>query len=111
VRGGAARAPPPEHPTREIEGPDRSALPALSRRGVFIETEHPLDIGARVELRIQIQDTGEVIEIPVEVVSQNLGPGFEREPWGMGLRFRDAGPEVEKQIEELYERAVREAAG
>jgi uncharacterized protein (TIGR02266 family) len=88
-----------------------SLMTNLSRRGVFVETEHPLDIGTRVELRIQIQDTGETIEVPAEVVSQNLGPGFESEPPGMGMRFRDAGPEVEKRIDELYQRALREAAG
>jgi Tfp pilus assembly protein PilZ len=86
-----------------------SLMTNLNRRGVFVETEHSLDIGTRVELRIQIQDTGEIIQVPAEVVSQNLGPGFESQPPGMGMRFRDASPEDEKRIDELYQRALREA--
>jgi hypothetical protein len=35
------------------------------------------------------------------------GPEFEANKQGMGLRFLDAGPDVAKQIDELYERSVR----
>ena len=88
-----------------------SLMTNLSRRGVYVETEHPLEIGTCVDLRIRVQDTDQVIEIPAEVVSRNLGPGLRGGPPGMGMRFRDAAPEVEKQIDELYERVMREAAG
>jgi uncharacterized protein (TIGR02266 family) len=87
-----------------------SLMTNLSRRGVFVATEHPAEVGTRVELRIQIEDTGEVIEIPAEAVSCNLGPRFENEPPGMGLRFRDASPEVEQQIDRLYEKVMRGTA-
>jgi Tfp pilus assembly protein PilZ len=88
-----------------------SLMTNLSRRGLFVATEHLLDIGTRLELRIQIGDTGEVIELPAEVVSHNLGPGFENDSPGMGMSFRDASPGVEKQMAKLYERALQKAAG
>lgn len=88
-----------------------SLMTNLSRRGVFVATEHPLEIGTCVELRVQIEDTGELIEVPAEVVSCNPGPRLGNEPPGMGLRFHDAGPEVEQQIDRLYEKLMRGTAG
>jgi hypothetical protein len=45
--------------------------------------------------------------VPVEVVSVGVGPQFAANRQGMGLRFLDADPDVEKQIRVLYEQAVR----
>ncbi len=79
----------------------------LSRRGVFVQTEHLLEIGMRFELRIHVDDPPQDIAVRVEVVSQNVGPSYvSREP-GIGLRFLDADAEAEKQLDELYERLVR----
>jgi type IV pilus assembly protein PilZ len=84
-----------------------SLMTNLSRRGVFVRTEHPLEIGTRFELRIHVDDPPQDIAIAVEVVSQNVGPSYaSREP-GMGLRFLDADAEAEKHLDELYERLVR----
>jgi uncharacterized protein (TIGR02266 family) len=85
----------------------RSLMANLSRRGVFVRTEHLLEIGTRFELRIHVDDPPQDIAVRVEVVSQNVGPSYvSREP-GMGLRFLDVDSDVEKQLDELYERLVR----
>ncbi|MDH3521116.1 MAG: PilZ domain-containing protein, partial [Myxococcales bacterium] len=85
----------------------RSLMTNLSRKGVFVRTAHPLEIGARFELRIHVEDPPHDIAIPVEVVSQNVDARFSSSASGMGLRFLEADPEVEKQLAELYERLVR----
>jgi Tfp pilus assembly protein PilZ len=98
----------------------------LSRGGVFIATDRPAEIGtrlelrihiedtgeeiARLELRIHIEDTGEEIDVPGQVVSQNVGPNFESGQCGMGLRFLEMKPEVGRKVEALYERKLKEAA-
>jgi len=85
----------------------RSLMTNLSRKGVFVRTPQPLEIGERFELRIHVEDPPHEIVAPVEVVSQNVGPRLASPEPGMGLRFLEAGPEVEKAINELYERVVR----
>jgi len=85
----------------------RSLMTNLSRRGVFVRTEHLLEIGTRFHLRIHVDDPPQDIAIQVEVVSLNLGPSYDSHESGMGLRLLDADDEVEKQLDELYERLVR----
>jgi Tfp pilus assembly protein PilZ len=85
----------------------RSLMTNLSRKGVYLQTPHLLEIGERFALNIHVEDPPHDISIPVEVVSQNVGPGFPHDPPGMGLRFLDADPEVAKLIDEIYERLLR----
>jgi uncharacterized protein (TIGR02266 family) len=87
-----------------------SLMTNLSRGGVFIATDRPAEIGTRLELRIHIEDTGEEIDVPGQVVSQNVGPNFESGQCGMGLRFLEMKPEVGRKVEALYERKLKEAA-
>ncbi len=88
-----------------------SLITNLSRGGVFVATDRPAEIGTRLELRLHIEESGEEIDVPAAVVSQNVGPNLESECSGMGLRFLEMKPEVAQQIEALYERKLREAAG
>lgn len=85
----------------------RSLMDNLSRRGLFVRTEHLLEIGTRFELRIHVDDPPQDVAIQVEVVSHNLGPSFDNRESGMGLRILEADDEVEKQLDEIYERLVR----
>ena len=83
-----------------------SLMTNLSRRGVFIETEHPLEIGAKLELRIQVGRPDRELIVPAEVVSHGIGPrlSFQR---GMGLRIHELDPETDAQLADLYERLVK----
>ena len=82
----------------------------LSRGGLFVHTEHLVEIGTRVELSIRIDETGEVISLPAEVVSQNAGPQLAGDQQGMGLRFLDMEDADRKRVEDLYEHALISAA-
>jgi uncharacterized protein (TIGR02266 family) len=81
----------------------------VSRGGVFIVTDDALDIGTRFELRIQLEKTGESIDVPVEVVSQNARPDRATFEPGMGLRFCEMTPEAREKIDELYELVLAQA--
>lgn len=82
----------------------------LSRGGVFVATDDPLELGTRLELRLTVEETGKQIEVPAEVVSQNVGPDLRPDQRGMGLRFTELDAEAARQIAELYERALERAA-
>jgi len=83
----------------------------LSRGGLFVETDSPAELGTRVQLGIQIEESGEKIDVPAEVVSVNARPGSAAQQHGMGLRFLEMKPEVAEKFETFYERKLREAAG
>jgi len=89
---------------------EKSLMTNLSRGGVFIATDRPAEIGTRLELRLHIEDSGEEIDVPGEVVSRNVGPDFESGRSGMGLRFLEMEPETARKVEALYERKLGEAA-
>jgi uncharacterized protein (TIGR02266 family) len=88
----------------------RSLMTNLSRGGLFVATQEVLEIGARLQLRLNIEETETVLEVPVEVVSQNVGPDFASDQHGMGMRFLDLDDATRKQIDALYERKLKEAA-
>lgn len=80
-------------------------LTNFSRKGVFVETPHPAEIGTRFELRVLVSKPAHELTLPVEVVSHGLGPRLD-ERAGMGLRILEVGPDVEKQLDDLYARLV-----
>jgi uncharacterized protein (TIGR02266 family) len=88
----------------------RSLMTNLSHGGVFLRTEDLVELGTRLELCIHIDESGQDIRVRAEVVSHNVGPAFESDEHGMGLRFLDMDEATQKQIEELYEQSVRELA-
>ena len=89
---------------------EQSLMTNLSRGGVFVATEHVPEIGTRFDLRLAIGKKGRELVVPVEVVSQNIGPRFERGRKGMGLRFLELDPETRREIDDLYEKALKDHA-
>jgi len=87
-----------------------SLMTNLSRGGVFIATERPPAIGSSLELRIDVAETGERIDVPAEVVTVNVGPHFAQALRGMGLRFRPTSEDMQRKLDELYEGQLKEAA-
>jgi len=88
----------------------QSLLTNLSRGGLFVETDHLLRIGTRMDLLIRIEEGDETLQIPVEVVSHNVGPQMKGGRRGMGVSFLPLSPEEQKRIDDLYERSLRRAA-
>jgi uncharacterized protein (TIGR02266 family) len=87
-----------------------SLMTNLSRGGLFISTERPAEIGTSLLLRIDVAETGDRIEVPAEVVSLNVGPDLVRSGRGMGLRFKPACEEMQRKLDDLYERQLKAAA-
>ncbi len=86
-----------------------SRMTNISRGGLFIATKDPFEIGTRFELQIHVEESGSVLEVPVQVVCQNVGPDFQADS-GMGVRFLDLDPEQEKRLLDLYEKSLNEHA-
>lgn len=80
----------------------------LGRGGLFVATEHLIPIGTRLTLRIELSASGEILELPAAVACHNLDPQFQNRS-GMGMRFLDLTPEMEKRLDDLYEGALRRA--
>ena len=74
-------------------------LQNISEMGIFIRTDHPLNVGTRMRLRFQTDDDddplvlqGEVTWInPFKTDGDNLNPG-------MGVRFVDLTPATREQV-------------
>lgn len=82
----------------------------LSRGGLFVVTDHRVEIGTRLALRVRIDETGEELAIPAEVASHNTGARLKPSTPGMGMRFLELPSDVRKKIDDLYERAGLTAA-
>jgi len=84
----------------------------LNTGGVFVQTKTPLPIGATLDLRIRIEESGFEIEVQGVVVSQNICPDRGTEAQGMGVRFSHVSPEMIDELSALYAlEASRELAG
>ena len=78
--------------------------------GLFVPTPFPPDRGTKLELRVHVVDTGETYASRVIVVSNNVGPEFSTQAFGMGLKFREADCELRAVLAELCGLPPREAA-
>jgi len=75
----------------------------LSRGGIFVPTERPAAIGTELKLRIEVATPPREIVLVGDVVSHNVGPDFEVQQRGMGIRFKSLNESDQKLIDELYE--------
>jgi Tfp pilus assembly protein PilZ len=78
----------------------------ISRGGLFVQTDYPLELKTTFTLVIHVESPPRELAVPVEVVSVGVGPAFARDKRGMGLRFLEMSPAIEKQLRELYENAI-----
>ncbi len=72
----------------------------LSRAGIFIPTANPRDLGEQFTLRLYLPE-GQPLEVPCKVIFSNkYGKESQNLRRGMGIKFLDLPPEVQKQLEE-----------
>lgn len=87
-----------------------STMTNLSRGGLFIVTEHPVEIGTKFTLLIHIHDPPEKLEVPVVAVTQNVGPrspvGFR----GTGVAFREMDSALRERLDQIYQQKLEEVA-
>jgi hypothetical protein len=79
--------------------------------GLFVHTPFPPDRGTQLELRVHIIDTGETYSSRVSVVSNNVGPDFSTQAFGMGLKFRESDCELRTMLDELCGLPPHESGG
>ncbi len=89
-------------------GFERARIRDLSQGGIFVATPFAAELGTELVLRISIESTGDVIELPAVVVTNNVEDGFTTGNLGMGLRFRTLSPEQKARIHQLQMQALDE---
>ena len=73
----------------------------ISRAGIFILTENPLEKGTKVKLRFSIPPEEKALsEFDGVVVGANRDPGY---PKGMHIKIIDSGPDELKSLEAYLE--------
>jgi Tfp pilus assembly protein PilZ len=97
------------HKTRmrvDFETPDAlgdAYIRDLSRGGLFISMPFGAEIGSELLLRLHVESTGEVHEVPGVVVSNNVSGGFSTQNVGMGVHFRPSNEAQRVALDELIE--------
>jgi len=80
----------------------------VSHRGLFISTPFGLEIGSEFIVRLDLGDTGEVIEVPCEVVSNNVGEDLSSLRLGMGVKFKNLDAQQSEDIDRFFEGVLDE---
>lgn len=80
----------------------------LSRGGIFVPTERPAAIGTELKLRIKVLTPPRDLVLDGEVVSRHVGPGFELQRQGMGIRFKNLSQSDQALVDELYEQQIEQ---
>ena len=91
-----------------VEFEDREALrkgAMLNVRpiGIYVNTPFAAEVGSQFELVTFVKETGAEYLSKVEVVSNNVGPGFSTANLGMGMRFREQSCRLRSALRALCE--------
>lgn len=79
----------------------RAIIRNLSGTGVFVSTASPPEIGTELVLRVRVESSGRVMDLPGVVVSQHVGDGFSTAELGMGVHFRAMDEAQQRALDEL----------
>ena len=72
--------------------------------GVFIPTDHPMDSGTRLRVKINLPNGEKDLEVDCEVVwsrTQETSTPWGKFPSGMGVKFLNLSPEDKRKIERV----------
>lgn len=73
----------------------------ISRKGLFVQTVSPKDVGSEFDIEFAIPKTDIVVRCRCRVVwSRRYMKVGEKDQPGMGVTFEDLDPEVAKRIDE-----------
>jgi Tfp pilus assembly protein PilZ len=78
----------------------------ISRGGIFVPLDTPIEIGTEIKLRIQIVDPPRELALVGEVASCCVGPGMVLGQRGVGIHFKKLSPSEKALFDELYEQQV-----
>jgi len=95
--------PLPEKVMVEIEGRSGRANIDLNNAGVFIPTPYPRDLGEQFFLKLHLLES-QPVELPCKVIFTNkYGKESENLRRGMGIKFIDPPPEIQKLFDEYLQ--------
>jgi uncharacterized protein (TIGR02266 family) len=89
-----------------VDGLRECLMTNISRGGVFVATDNPLEVGSTIRLRLDIQETGKTLEFEGSVAVVNAGADMCSDDRGMGIRFGQLSEQQEALIQELYGKAL-----
>jgi len=99
-------------PTRmiaEFQNPEhlkQAVVRNISRGGLFLNTPFAAELGTQLVLKVKISETGDLAEIPCEVVSANVDADLSHSKVGMGLKFKSLSPAQKGDLKKLFEKAM-----
>lgn len=79
---------------------------SVSKGGLFISTPFPPEIGTTFMLILKVDETGENVEVPCEVVSTNLDGAMSGDQFGMGVKFIGLGAEQKRAVDAMFASAL-----
>jgi len=85
----------------EFEDSSLALAEDLTPGGTFIRTPNPLELGEQFPMKLHLVDTGEPIQVSCKVIWTNkYGKESKHLSRGMGIKFLNLDPEVQKKVEE-----------
>ncbi len=81
----------------------RAIMAKLRPIGLFVPTPFAAEPGTKFELRVTVEETGDVYDSPVVVISSNVGPDLSTQSLGMGVRFARADCALRRALVALYD--------
>jgi Tfp pilus assembly protein PilZ len=86
---------------KDREHLEKAVMMNIRPVGLFVNTPFAPNRGTKLDLRVHVEETGEVFNSRVVVVSIDVGAEFSTAVQGMGLKFRDANCELRAVLDEL----------
>ena len=83
-----------------------AVISKLSRGGLFISTSLAAEIGSQFMLCIRVDETGEAVDVPCEIVSSNMGVDLSATEDGMGLKFMRLNAGQREAVDKLMAAAL-----
>jgi Tfp pilus assembly protein PilZ len=86
---------------KDREHLEKAVMMNMRPVGLFVNTPFAPDRGTELDLRVHVEETGEVFNSRVVVVSINVGVGFSTAVHGIGLKFCRPDCELRAVLDEL----------
>jgi Tfp pilus assembly protein PilZ len=96
----------------EFEDSSWALAEDLTTGGAFIRTPNPLELGEQFLMKLHLDDTGEPTQVSCKVIWTNkYGKESKHLSRGMGIKFLNLDPEVQKRVENYVKSHPPKLAG
>lgn len=117
-------APPPSTRRRSLRVPtertvtlvdgshtEEAVMRNVSEGGMYVETQRPLKVGARLRLKVMVAEPAEWLELPVEVVWVNQGRPSGILPPGVGVAWVELPDSHKRMVQGIVYDELSSLAG